>query len=53
MNDVLGVTTFNGSCGTCHDTPNAGNHSVKAPWTSASPTPEPKILRCSTLPDCR
>jgi cytochrome c peroxidase len=31
INDVLKVTTFNGFCGTCHDTPNAGDHSIKAP----------------------
>ena len=31
INDALGVATFNGFCGTCHDTPNAGDHSVKAP----------------------
>jgi cytochrome c peroxidase len=31
INDVLKVKTFNGFCGTCHDTPNAGDHSVKAP----------------------
>ncbi|MGH6848367.1 MAG: hypothetical protein ACREC0_13305 [Methylocella sp.] len=31
INDVLKVKTFNGFCGTCHDTPNAGDHSIKAP----------------------
>ena len=31
LNDVLGETSIPGFCGTCHDTPNAGNHSVKAP----------------------
>jgi len=31
INDVLGVTNFSGFCGTCHDTPNVGDHSVKAP----------------------
>jgi cytochrome c peroxidase len=31
INDVLGVTSFSGFCGTCHDTPNVGDHSVKAP----------------------
>ena len=30
LNDVLGMDTIPGSCGTCHDTPNVGNHSVKA-----------------------
>ena len=31
LNDVLNQPTISGFCGTCHDTPNAGNHSVKAP----------------------
>lgn len=31
INDVLGVASLTGTCGTCHDTPNAGNHSVPAP----------------------
>lgn len=31
INDVLGVKTFNGFCGTCHDTPNVGDHSLSAP----------------------
>ncbi len=31
LNDVLGMTTIPGTCGTCHDTPNVGNHSVAAP----------------------
>jgi hypothetical protein len=31
INDVLGVTSLAGTCGTCHDTPNVGNHSFPAP----------------------
>ncbi len=31
LNDVLGAQSISGFCGTCHDTPNVGNHSVKAP----------------------
>ena len=31
LNDALGLETIPGFCGTCHDTPNVGNHSVKAP----------------------
>src|SRR5260370_32538803 len=31
LNDALGLPTIPGFCGTCHDTPNVGNHSVKAP----------------------
>ena len=31
LNDALGVASIPGFCGTCHDTPNVGDHSVKAP----------------------
>jgi len=31
LNDDLGLRTIPGSCTTCHDTPNAGDHSVPAP----------------------
>jgi hypothetical protein len=31
INDVLQQANFPGTCGTCHDTPNVGNHSAKAP----------------------
>ena len=31
LNDVLGVASIPGTCGTCHDTPNVGDHSVPAP----------------------
>ncbi len=31
LNDSLGVPTISGFCGTCHDSPNVGNHSVKLP----------------------
>jgi cytochrome c peroxidase len=31
LNDVLNQPSISGFCGTCHDTPNVGNHSVKAP----------------------
>jgi cytochrome c peroxidase len=31
VNDVLGIASLSGTCGTCHDTPNAGNHSFPAP----------------------
>jgi hypothetical protein len=31
LNDVLGEASIPGFCGTCHDTPHAGDHSVKAP----------------------
>jgi cytochrome c peroxidase len=28
LNDALGAETISGTCTTCHDSPNAGNHSV-------------------------
>jgi hypothetical protein len=31
LNDELKQSTIRGFCGTCHDTPDAGNHSVKLP----------------------
>ncbi|MBV9377494.1 MAG: hypothetical protein JO320_20990 [Alphaproteobacteria bacterium] len=31
LNDALNEPSIPGFCGTCHDTPNVGNHSVKAP----------------------
>lgn len=31
LNDDLGVPVLNGTCTTCHDSPNAGDHSIPAP----------------------
>ena len=31
LNDFLGVTTLMGTCTTCHNTPNVGNHSTSLP----------------------
>jgi hypothetical protein len=31
LNDATGQPLIKGSCGTCHDAPNVGNHSVSAP----------------------
>ena len=31
LNDVFGSPSISGSCGTCHDTPGVGNHSVRLP----------------------
>ncbi len=31
LNDALGQPSIPGFCGTCHDSPNVGNHSVTAP----------------------
>jgi cytochrome c peroxidase len=53
LNDVLGVSVFPGSCGTCHDTPNVGNHSLKAPLdigVAAAGANSPPGLDISGLP---
>jgi hypothetical protein len=31
VNDALGVPSLTGTCTTCHDTPNGGNHSTRLP----------------------
>lgn len=31
LNDALNLPSIPGFCGTCHDTPNVGNHSIKVP----------------------
>ena len=31
LNDATGMTVINGNCGTCHDSPNVGDHSIAAP----------------------
>jgi hypothetical protein len=41
LNDELGVPTIAGTCTTCHDTPNAGNHSVPAPLRIGVDEPTP------------
>ncbi|HZJ53519.1 MAG TPA: hypothetical protein VFD38_05220 [Myxococcaceae bacterium] len=41
LNDDLGVASIPGTCTTCHDTPNAGNHSVPAPLRIGSDAVEP------------
>jgi cytochrome c peroxidase len=58
INDVLDLPSVPGFCGTCHDTPNAGNHSVKAPLNIGvanagdpqSLTPAPPGLDIAGLP---
>ena len=45
VNDALGVTALPGTCTTCHDTPNVGNHSTSLPLdlgltTAAVRTPD-------------
>jgi hypothetical protein len=53
LNDVLNRPSISGFCGTCHDTPDVGNHSVKAPLNigvaNAGPN-SPPALDISGLP---
>jgi hypothetical protein len=53
LNDVLNRPSISGFCGTCHDTPNAGDHSVKAPLdigVADAGTESPPALDISGLP---
>jgi cytochrome c peroxidase len=51
LNDLPGMpTTIPGTCGTCHDTPNVGNHSVKAPLNIGIADASPPALDNSDLP---
>lgn len=53
LNDDLNVARIPGFCGTCHDTPKVGNHSVKAPLdigVGDAGTKSPPVLDISGLP---
>jgi cytochrome c peroxidase len=53
LNDVLNQPNIAGFCGTCHDTPNSGNHSVKAPLNigvANAGAAAPPVLDLSGLP---
>jgi hypothetical protein len=53
LNDDLNTPIIPGFCGTCHDTPNIGNHSVKAPLNigvADAGTKSPPALDISGLP---
>jgi len=53
LNDVLNKPTIPGFCGTCHDTPDVGNHSVKAPLNigvANAGADSPPALNISGLP---
>jgi len=53
LNDELHRPTIPGFCGTCHDTPNVGNHSVKAPLNigvADAGANTPPVLDISGLP---
>ena len=47
---VGGLNDMTGFCGTCHDTPNVGNHSVKAPLNIGIADASPPALDVSRLP---
>lgn len=53
LNDALNQSSIPGFCGTCHDTPNVGNHSVAAPLNigvSNAGANSPPALNISDLP---
>jgi hypothetical protein len=51
LNDDLGLASIRGTCTTCHDAPNAGDHSVPAPLRIGTDLPEPVGgLNASGLP---
>jgi cytochrome c peroxidase len=53
LNDDLNIPSIAGFCGTCHDTPNIGNHSVKAPLDIGIPDAgdkAPPVVDISGLP---
>jgi len=48
--DPLGGNPIVGTCGTCHDSPNVGNHSLKLPIDIGVPDAAPPALDISGLP---
>jgi cytochrome c peroxidase len=54
LNDVLNAETISGFCGTCHDTPDVGNHSVKLPINigiaNGGPNNDNPVLDIAGLP---
>jgi cytochrome c peroxidase len=53
LNDDLNTPSISGFCGTCHDSPNIGHHSVKAPLDIGVPdagAKKPPVLDISGLP---
>lgn len=56
LNDALGQPRIDGFCGTCHDTPNVGNHSVKLPLdigVADAGAERPPVLDIDELPTFR
>ena len=50
LNDALGAPVIPGTCTTCHDTPNVGNHSVKFPINIGLVAPDAPALDVAGLP---
>jgi cytochrome c peroxidase len=51
LNDALGQTVITGTCTTCHDSPNVGNHSFSVPLAIGTTAyPVPSALDISGLP---
>jgi hypothetical protein len=50
LNGTFVPDGFTGTCGTCHDSPNAGNHSVSAPLNIGLADTVPAALDASYLP---
>ena len=49
LNDALHLASITGTCGTCHDAPNAGNHSIAVPLNIGIADPD-SALDMSFLP---
>ena len=43
VDDPKGLPLLQGTCGTCHDTPNVGNHSFPTPLDIGTSDPDPSI----------
>lgn len=50
LNDVLQMANMAGFCGTCHDAPNVGDHSVKAPLNIGVTDAYPPVFDVADLP---
>jgi cytochrome c peroxidase len=50
LNDELNQSSISGFCGTCHDTPEVGNHSVAAPLNIGIADAAPPALNVADLP---
>ena len=50
LNDTLGVPAITGTCAICHDTPNAGTHSLSLLMDTGTNAPSAPGLNVSALP---